>query len=78
LGLFTLHGILESLINLAIGRFYNSPTGGGGVLATSFYRETAIPKKYEMLRWTKHFSFVDFIYDDEHKSFDQNVIIAKK
>ena len=60
------------------GKFCHSPTGGGGVLTKSFFGETAIPIKYVMEHWTKHFSFVDFIYDDEHKSFDQNVIVAKK
>jgi hypothetical protein len=60
------------------GRFCHSPTGAGGVLSASFYGETAIPKKYAIERWSKHFSLVDFIYDDEHKSFDQNVIVAKK
>ena len=60
------------------GRFCHSPTGGGGVLSTSFYGETAIPEKYAMQRWSKHFSRVDFMYDDKHQSFDQNVIIAKK
>ena len=47
-------------------------------MSTSFYGETAIPKKYAMEHWAKHFSLVDFIYDEDHQSFDQNVIIAKK
>lgn len=70
--------IKECLSDYDNGRFCHSPTGGGGVLSTSFYGETAIPKKYAMERWSKHFSLVDFMYDHEHKSFDQNVIIAKK
>ena len=70
--------IKECLSDYDNGRFCHSPTGGGGVLSTSFYGETAIPKKYALERWTQHFSFVDFMYDDEHQSFDQNVIIAKK
>ncbi len=60
------------------GRFCHSPTGGGGVLSASFYGETAIPKIYALNRWSKHFSLVDFMYDEEHQGFDQNVIIAKK
>jgi len=70
--------IKECLSDYDNGRFCHSPTGGGGVLSTSFYGETAIPKKYAMECWSKHFSLVDFLYDDEHQSFDQNVIIAKK
>jgi len=70
--------IKECLSDYDNGRFCHSPTGGGGVLSASFYGETAIPKQYVMEHWTKHFSFVNFIYDDEHRSFDQNVIIAKK
>lgn len=70
--------VKESLSDYDSGKFCHSPTGGGGVLSTSFYGETAIPKKYVIDRWSKHFSFVDFIYDDEHQSFDQNVIVAKK
>jgi glycosyltransferase involved in cell wall biosynthesis/SAM-dependent methyltransferase len=70
--------IKKSLSDYDNGRFCHSPTGGGGVLSTSFYGETAIPKKYVIEHWTKHFSLVAFIYDDEHKSFDQNVIYAKK
>lgn len=70
--------VKRSLSDYDNGRFCHSPTGGGGVLSTSFYGETAIPKKYVIDHWSKYFSLVDFVYDDEHKSFDQNVIIAKK
>lgn len=70
--------IEESLSGYDNGRFCHSPTGGGGVLSTSFYGETAIPKEYAKERWSEYFSHVDFMCDDEHKSFDQNVIIAKK
>jgi len=70
--------IKECLSDYDNGKFCHSPTGGGGVLSTSFYGETAIPRKYAMERWSQHFPLVDFICDDEHNSFDQNVIIAKK
>ncbi|MBI5632831.1 MAG: glycoside hydrolase family 99-like domain-containing protein [Nitrospirae bacterium] len=60
------------------GSFCHSPTGGGGVLSTSFYGETAIPREYALEHWKQHYSLVDYMCDDEHKSFDQNVIIAKK
>lgn len=66
----------KSLLAYDKGRFCHSPAGGGGVLSASFYGETAIPKQYVMENWTKLFSFVDYSYDYEHRSFDQNIIIA--
>jgi LmbE family N-acetylglucosaminyl deacetylase/glycosyltransferase involved in cell wall biosynthesis/ubiquinone/menaquinone biosynthesis C-methylase UbiE len=60
------------------GKYCHSPTGGGGVLSESFYGETAIPKQYVVENWSKFFSFVDYVYKEEHQSFDQNVIIAKR
>ena len=68
----------QSLLDYDNGKFCHDGTGGGGVLDKSFYGETCIPQKYVDKHWTKHFPSVDFIYDEEHKSFNQNVIAAKK
>jgi ubiquinone/menaquinone biosynthesis C-methylase UbiE len=60
------------------GKFVHSPTGGGGVLETSFYGESCIPREYVEKTWTKLFSKVGYIYSKDHLSFDQDVIFAKK
>jgi ubiquinone/menaquinone biosynthesis C-methylase UbiE len=60
------------------GKFCHDGTGGGGVLDRSFFGETCIPKKYVEKQWPAYFSLVDFIYDKEHKHFNQDVIVAKK
>lgn len=59
------------------GKFCFSP-GSSSVLDESMYGESAIPRKYVEENWTKYFSRVGFIYEYEHKKFDQNVIIAQK
>lgn len=43
-----------------------------------FYGEACIPKQYIEKKWSKIFSSVGFLSQAEHKSFDQNVLIAKK
>ena len=39
------------------GEFCHHPTGGGGVLAESFYGETCIPKQYVETHWADRFSW---------------------
>jgi len=68
----------EALADYDSGKFVHSPTGGGGVLSTSFYGETCIPKKYVEDNWTRIFSTAGLIPVEEHGSFDQAVIFAKK
>ena len=68
----------QSLADYDSGKFCHSPTGGGGVLSESFYGETAIPEQYVFENWSKLFSFVDYVREVEHQSFDQDVIVAKK
>ncbi|MFC1850268.1 methyltransferase domain-containing protein [candidate division CSSED10-310 bacterium] len=68
----------QSLLDYDHGKYCYDGTGGGGVLDRSIFGETCIPKKYVEEHWTKHFSSVDFIYEEEHKSFNQNVIVAQK
>ena len=53
-------------------------TGGGGVLDTSFYGESCIPQKYVGKNWVRFFPKVGYIRSDDHRSFDQDVICAKK
>jgi len=60
------------------GKFVHSPTGGGGILDASFFGESCIPKKYVEANWTKFFSQVGYIYEDEHQCFTQDVIYAQK
>lgn len=60
------------------GKFIHSATGGGGVLDTSFYGESCIPQKYVEKNWVSFFSKVGYICADDHRSFDQDVIFAKK
>ncbi len=60
------------------GKFVHSPVGGGGVLSASFYGESCIPKKYVEENWTTLFPFVGYIHIEEHRSFDQEVIYARK
>lgn len=60
------------------GRFVHSATGGGGVLERSFYGESSIPKKYVTEVWTRFFSTVGYVYADDHRCFDQNVVFARK
>lgn len=66
----------QSLSEYDSGRFCHSSTGGGGVLETSFYGESAIPKRYVENRWTEYFSPVDFI--DDRSQCGQNVIVVRK
>ena len=58
------------------GEFCHHPTGGGGVLADSFYGETCIPKQYVEKHWADRFKLVDFI--DDRARCEQNVIVARK
>jgi ubiquinone/menaquinone biosynthesis C-methylase UbiE len=67
-----------SLSDYDSGKYCHSATGGGGIRDSSFYGETCIPKRYVEEHWTKYFTLVDFIYNEEHKIFDQNVIVVKK
>jgi len=70
--------IEKTLLDYDSGEFCHAPTGAGGILDRSFFGQTAIPKKYVEQHWTECFPIVDYIYDWEHKGFDQNVIIAQK
>ena len=66
----------QSLSDYDRGLFCHSPTGGGGILDTSFYGETCIPRAYVLNHWTEFFSIVSFIED--HKRLPQNIIVVKK
>jgi ubiquinone/menaquinone biosynthesis C-methylase UbiE len=66
----------QSLSDYDRGVFCHSPTGGGGILDTSFYGETCIPKAYVLNHWAKLFSIVSFI--EHHKQLPQNIIVVKK
>ncbi len=66
----------KDLLDYDAGRFVHSATGGGGVLETSFYGESCIPKQYVEKNWVRFFSKVGYIYAEDHKSFDQDVIFA--
>jgi ubiquinone/menaquinone biosynthesis C-methylase UbiE len=66
----------QSLANYDRGLFCHSPTGGGGILDTSFYGETCIPKAYVLNYWAKLFTVVSFI--EHHKWLPQNIIVVKK
>ena len=57
------------------GEFCHHPTGGGSVLADSFYGETCIPKRYVEKHWADRFELIDFI--DDRARCEQNVIVAK-
>jgi len=58
------------------GEYVHTPTGGGGVLESSFFGETCIPRGYVLDNWTGHFDFVDFIGDRD--KCPQNVIVVKR
>ena len=58
------------------GRYCHSPASGGGVLDSSFFGNTCIPKGYVMEHWTQRFDFVDFIDDPDRCA--QNVIAVEK
>lgn len=68
----------KALADYDRGEFVHSPSGAGDVLNTSFYGETCIPKKYVENNWTRIFSKAGYISMEEHGSFDQAVIFAKK
>ena len=58
------------------GEFCFDPTGGGGVLDSSFYGEACIPLSYVQRTWSKWFQFREFRYAD--KKCNQNVICVQK
>jgi len=66
----------EALARYDSGAFCYSPSGGGDLLDGSFYGEACISKKYVQDRWTRDFTFVDFI--DDRAQLPQAVIVAKK
>lgn len=68
----------EDLADYDAGKFVHSATDGGGILDKSFYGESCIPKKYVENNWANFFSQIGYIYIEEHQSFDQDVIFAKK
>lgn len=58
------------------GEFCFDPSGGGGVLESSFYGETCIPLSYVNTVWSNWFEICDFRVAD--KKCNQNVICARK
>jgi len=58
------------------GEYLYEAVGGGGVLDSSFFGETCIPRAYVERRWTTFFDFVDFI--DNRKVSIQNVAVVRK
>jgi ubiquinone/menaquinone biosynthesis C-methylase UbiE len=66
----------QSLVDYDRGLFCHSPTGGGGILETSFYGETCIPKAYILSHWAKLFLVVSFI--EHNKWLPQNIIVVQK
>jgi ubiquinone/menaquinone biosynthesis C-methylase UbiE len=68
----------KDLLNYDEGKFVHSATGGGGILDKSFFGESCIPKKYVETTWTRFFQHIGYISAEQHKSFDQDVIFAKK
>jgi len=60
------------------GKFVHSATGGGGILERSFYGESCIPEKYVKGVWTRFFPVTGYVYADDHRGFDQDVIFARK
>lgn len=66
----------EALRRYDAGEFCHSPTGGGGVLADSFYGETCIPRVYAEREWGKLFTVRDFLDSDPH--CPQTVAVLQK
>ena len=79
----TLNGLLnafvdykQALADYDAGKLCYSGIGGGGVLESSFYGETAIPKAYVQKEWTKYLQFVNYV--DAPNDYDQNIIVMRK
>jgi 2-polyprenyl-3-methyl-5-hydroxy-6-metoxy-1,4-benzoquinol methylase len=68
----------DALRDYDAGKFIHCPTGGPGVLDKSFFGETCIPKQYVETVWTRYFSKVDYITVAEHRTSDQDIIVAIK
>ncbi|MBI5189464.1 MAG: class I SAM-dependent methyltransferase [Nitrospirae bacterium] len=68
----------QTLADYDNGKFCHTPVGPLGVQDSRYYGETAMPKKYVEENWTRYFPDVEYIYDTEHKSFSQDVIVARK
>jgi SAM-dependent methyltransferase len=66
----------ETLRRYDAGEFCHSPTGGGGVLADSFYGETCIPKAYIEREWGKLFTVREFL--DADPRCPQAVAVAQR
>lgn len=66
----------EALRRYDAGLFSHSPTGGGGVLAASFYGETCIPRGYVEREWGKLFIVRDFL--DADPRCPQAVAVVQK
>ena len=66
----------ESLRRYDAGTYCHSATGGGGVLETSFYGETCIPKPYVEREWSKTFQVLEFL--DHEPRCPQALIVAAK
>lgn len=70
--------LAKSLQDYHDGKFVFSPTGGGGVLDKSFFGESCISESYVREHWNGYFSEIEYIPANEHKKFDQNVIVGIK
>jgi 2-polyprenyl-3-methyl-5-hydroxy-6-metoxy-1,4-benzoquinol methylase len=68
----------DALRDYDAGKFIHCPTGGPGVLDKSFFGETCIPKQYAETVWTRHFSKVHYMTVAEHRTSDQDIIVAIK
>jgi SAM-dependent methyltransferase len=66
----------KSLTAYEAGEFCFDPSGGGGVLESSFYGEACIPLSYVKNTWSKWFQFRQFRLAD--KRCNQNVICVPK
>ncbi len=72
----SLIGTEEALAVYDHGKFLYSPTGGGPMLPSVFYGESAIPRGYIEKEWTKYLSFRDFV--DHWNPFIQALIVMQK
>ena len=68
--------VRKTLARYDRGEFCHGGVGGGGVLKSSFFGETCIPRDYVRKHWTRWFTFVDFMED--RNVCAQNVIVVRK
>ena len=60
------------------GKFVFGPTGGGGVLSSSFYGEAVIPASYVQNNWTDQFIFREWVVDYSRIAQQPIIVLQRK